>query len=276
MRKLYHTIQQLPLFPTKVCTKCHKDKDLDEFHHEKYGKFERKGACKDCCARPGRPRRIKRSTKLGYKICNTCHAEKRYAEFALDSAQKDGYAGRCNQCKSERYHALPEEEKEIIRKRDRENRIPRREQIRERDRKRHNTDEHNANRREQMALKKALDPDFCKTISQANAEWRKKNPLHMREYSRRYKTRQKVSRSGYVDYQRILERDGMYCYICDRDILAHHQLAFDHKVPLHPRKGEPKGTHTEDNIHPTHKECNLRKANKQFENLTSFSRRGVD
>jgi hypothetical protein len=275
--------QQQPLFViSKVCTKCHQDKPLDEFFKSEHGKYGRRADCKDCCARPGRPRRIKQTSRTGYKICNTCLLEKPHAEFSPDSVQKDGYTGRCKQCRSQKYQALPEEEKERARKQDKESRIPRIEQRRAYDRKRHNTDEHNAKRREQLAFKKATDASFREAVSRANAEWRKNNPLAIRETNRRHKIGQKAARSGErISYKRILERDGAWCYICactiDLTITSGPaSLAFDHMTPLHPRKGEPKGTHTADNIHPSHKLCNERKMNKQFENLSEWDRRGVD
>jgi 5-methylcytosine-specific restriction endonuclease McrA len=58
--------------------------------------------------------------------------------------------------------------------------------------------------------------------------------------------------------------------------LLHHTLTFDHIVPLVPRAGDPQGTHTEDNIKPTHRECNARKSNRRLEDLTPFDRRGIN
>jgi 5-methylcytosine-specific restriction endonuclease McrA len=79
-----------------------------------------------------------------------------------------------------------------------------------------------------------------------------------------------------VNYQRIIDREGYHCYICNQDILPHHKLAFDHFIPLLPRNGDPIGTHTEDNLYPTHRECNARKSNRKFEDLTDFDKRGPD
>jgi len=209
--------------------------------------------------------------------------EKSHNEFSPDSAQKDGYTGRCKECRGNRYQSLPEEEKERIRRQDVESRRPRKELINARDRLRHNTDEHNAKRREQMARKKATDDNFQEAVRQAQTEWRKNNPLYTRESNRRHKIRQKTARSGgRISYKRILERDGYFCYICEKDIDSTIKssdpagLVFDHKIPLHPRKGEPKGEHTLDNIHPAHKLCNERKLNRQFDNLPAWDRRGVD
>lgn len=214
--------------------------------------------------------------KEGYKYCNTCNMEKEYISFQKDKAQKDGYKGRCTSCSKNRWNSLSEEDKNVKRKMDRDSRIPRKEIIQERDRERHNTDKHNEKRRDANATRKMNDPKYAEQLKESNKRWKEENPLYTREYSRRYKLDHMAVRKGRVDYKLILERDGYHCYICDCDILPHQSLAFDHMIPLHPRKGELKGEHVESNIHPTHDVCNLRKANKQFDNLTDWDKRGVE
>lgn len=64
----------------------------------------------------------------------------------------------------------------------------------------------------------------------------------------------------YVSYREILERDGLVCHVCGEAITKgpghrNDALAFDHVIPL--SKG---GTHTPENIKPTHAICNNRKA----------------
>src|SRR6266702_753028 len=48
MRKVYHTIVQLPLFPSKICTACQTEKFLDEFPIARDKKDGHKSRCKPC------------------------------------------------------------------------------------------------------------------------------------------------------------------------------------------------------------------------------------
>lgn len=51
---------------TKVCQKCKKEKELEEFGKQKTGKWGRKGYCKLCCKEYNRDRYLKNS----YAIIN--------------------------------------------------------------------------------------------------------------------------------------------------------------------------------------------------------------
>src|SRR5258708_7057547 len=85
--------------------------------------------------------------------------------------------------------------------------------------------------------------------------WRHRNQLRRQGYQLQRLARKKgAGIINRVNFARILERDGMHCYICDKPILPHHTLTFDHVIPLVPHPGESQGTHTEENIHPAHKE----------------------
>ncbi|HZU01540.1 MAG TPA: HNH endonuclease [Ktedonobacteraceae bacterium] len=101
------------------------------------------------------------------------------------------------------------------------------------------------------------------------------------EQSRRRQAHKVGTAVGNVSYTHILARDGYHCYICDKPIdptlkKCDGALSFDHRIPLRPRPGNPKGTHTEENIHPTHLVCNFRKNNRRLEDMTPFDRRGPD
>lgn len=104
----------------------------------------------------------------------------------------------------------------------------------------------------------------------ADAIWRKANGPFLNEYHRRRYAEKKAVTVGEVDYDRILARDGMYCYICEQSILPDHKIDFDHVIPL--SRG---GAHTEDNIKVTHRPCNRRKFNRLLEEMTPHQRRGV-
>lgn len=68
-----------------------------------------------------------------------------------------------------------------------------------------------------------------------------------------------------VDYERILDEHGMVCHICSGEIASLADLNMDHVIPL--ARG---GTHTYDNIRPSHKRCNQRKHVKLLEELRAM------
>jgi 5-methylcytosine-specific restriction endonuclease McrA len=84
-------------------------------------------------------------------------------------------------------------------------------------------------------------------------KWKERNPLKLAEYKGRRRARELAATIGPVDYESILERDGLWCYLCEVGITT-DDLHFDHVIPL--ARG---GSHTADNIRPTHAKCNLRK-----------------
>ena len=65
------------------------------------------------------------------------------------------------------------------------------------------------------------------------------------------------SQVGPVDYDAILAEFGMTCHICGGEIETRARLNFDHVIPL--TRGGP---HVQENIRPSHKQCNVRKGNK--------------
>ena len=91
---------------------------------------------------------------------------------------------------------------------------------------------------------------------QATREWHKKNRPRMREHCRRYEAKKRAVTIGVVSYDRILDRDGLHCYLCNTAV-AVSELSFDHVVPL-----SRDGAHTEDNIRVVHAVCNSRKRNR--------------
>lgn len=60
-----------------------------------------------------------------------------------------------------------------------------------------------------------------------------------------------------VSYELILDQHGMVCHICGDGIPSLADLNMDHVIPL-----ARAGTHTYDNIRPSHKTCNQRKHTK--------------
>src|SRR2546428_225094 len=120
MSKVYHPAQQdivqLPLFVlSRVCTKCHTDKPLEEFHQSKSGKHGRTEKCKECSRQQyketyvPKPRRKREVVPITAKICRKCHIEKSIDNFSKDPRGKNGYKPRCNQCEAIRYAGYREQ-----------------------------------------------------------------------------------------------------------------------------------------------------------------------
>lgn len=110
-------------------------------------------------------------------------------------------------------------------------------------------------------------------------QWCKNNKLKHAARIRRYYARKQHAIIGDVSYDRILERDGWFCYICEKNIDPYatdkqSALTFDHVKPL-AGKGERKGSHTEENIKPAHHTCNCRKQTKLLHEMTPYQRRGI-
>ena len=232
----------------KVCRACGEEKPIDQYHMAVGKPIAR---CKDCVRAYDRSRDLqynprkkppkRHATKEGYKVCAICSIEKRFAEFNKNAQQKDGYSSKCRNCMKELWEKRTPEEKKSQRERRYQLEEARRDAIRAYDQVRLHTPQRQTARRNHANKRKAI----------INGNYAEE-----------------------VDYQRVLEREGYHCYICNQDILPHHRLAFDHFVPLIPRNGDPIGTHTEDNLYPTHRECNARKSNRKFEDLTDFDKRG--
>lgn len=196
------------------------------------------------------------------KVCTFCDppTEKPIMEFYRDKSTKDGYKNRCKKCEKARsndYNATHRQEN--LASYHLRYSIPEwREQKLEKDR-----------------LRYAANP------VQKNAQslaWAKTHPEAANQRVARRKALKASLTVSEVNYQRILERKGYWCYICEKPILSHHKIEFDHVIPLFPRKqsGVLAGTHSEENISPTHDICNRRKHNRLLEEMTTFQRRGPD
>lgn len=92
--------------------------------------------------------------------------------------------------------------------------------------------------------------------------WREENPERVRLVAREAASRRRAPEGEKVDYDRILERDGMVCHLCGEDIADRADLHFDHVLPL--AKG---GLHVESNIRPSHADCNLAKRDRIVESV---------
>lgn len=238
-KKLPQRIVQKPLFVTsRICTKCHIEKPLEEFSLQKKGPHGRRPYCKACQSaehkrnykpiKPPLPPVVN-----GGKICRKCLIEKPLEQFGSDKRASDGKGTQCKTC------------------------VHFREQVLNHDRSLARTRKHWEKNGEQYRAQ--------------HAQWKRENALKITEINRRRDARKKAATIGEVDYERILERDSMWCHICEQDILPHQKVNFDHVIPL-----DRGGAHSEENIHVAHKTCNLRKGTKLLSEMTSYLRRGVN
>lgn len=244
---------------SQICKQCDIEKSIDNFYAVPGSKTGYRATCKDCIDRGDkRKKKVGQRRKVwntpitpGYKWCYSCDSEKPLGEFYTDGAKRDGLAHQCKSCSAE--------QNRIHRRKNRDWLLP-------------------VEREYHRARYEA-------NIERERARNREKNKkpqarLRMNELLRRRNAHIKNVANGEVSYVRVLERDGYHCYICERDIsptaTGQGKLTFDHRIPLIPRPGEPKGTHSEENLHPAHYICNLRKGNRPFEGMTPHQRRGPD
>lgn len=264
MSEVYHA-QQLPLFPTKVCSKCLIEKPL----------VPNRAYCRDC----------KQQYERNYYAA--------HREQMRQSRQKYEAAHREQACQRARDHyaANREQKKQYQRNytsthHEQINIMHRRYRVTHHEHHRQYLQEYQTTHREQIQqAQRAYYITHREQIQQwgykyrashheqrrhINKIWRQANRHKRRELGRRRDARKRNATISTVNYEHILERDGMYCYICEQTILPHHILHFDHVIPL-----SRNGAHSEENIKPTHQQCNLRKGDRLLSEMTPFQRRGV-
>ena len=259
MPQFYHAVQ-LPLFVfSRVCTKCNTEKPLEAFELSENGLYGRRADCKQCRQLQRRERELHPKVKIiprpGYKFCTACGFEKSLDKFY---AHKHGFGGRDPHCKDCRAVY--------------ESTLKKTPEYRERDRIQHREN------KQYWATHYLTNKEAYRANGR---EWRRANPERARAGALRRKAHKLKAVVEPVNYKHVLDRDGYICYICEKPIdpaISSRRsagLTFDHKIPLQPRPGEPQGSHTEDNIHPAHHACNVRKGNIPFEQLTPWQRRGI-
>jgi hypothetical protein len=214
------------------------------------------------------------------KKCNRCEQEKLLLDFPKNPDSRDGYKSICKVCNyatTKAYRkANPERHREQLQTSYYKNIEHRREYVQ------NNIGQRNeyyrnryANDAEYRQHYREYQSNYCSTHrDQVNVwmrNWREKNPLKGTEYAMSYKARKEGVTVEDVDYMQILERDNGWCYICEQDILPHHDIEFDHVTPI-----TRDGIHAACNIRVTHDICNSRKHTKLLEEMTPFQRRGPD
>jgi 5-methylcytosine-specific restriction endonuclease McrA len=109
-------------------------------------------------------------------------------------------------------------------------------------------------------LKRERDPERYQGYVK---DWEARNPEKARQLRLDIsgRRRARIRNNGFekVDFLKILIRFGLVCHICNQEII--NDLEFDHVIPI--AKG---GSHTQDNIKPSHRYCNRKKSSKlQYE-----------
>lgn len=235
------------------------------------------------------------------KICTKCHRKLPLVEnFRPNKRYKGGYLTWCKQCDSDWHKAHYAKPEIKTRFKERESGEEHNAKVRKRYRERIETEtgfqervhEYSSNHwqqnkqreREWKRRKYATDPDYARRVLDTTRAWELAHPVETQQRKFRKNTRRRaaITAAKSLDLQQVIARDGHVCYLCGKDIdpaLKRKDpaaLVFDHVIPLNPRPGEPKGTHTLENIRPAHNCCNGRKANRRLEDLTEWDRRGPD
>jgi hypothetical protein len=84
---------------TKICTKCHIEKPLSEFHKSKQRKDGYKGECKQCRSQKSN-KNIERENlaKQHKKLCPRCNQIKDFSEFHKEKTRYYGIGVYCKKC----------------------------------------------------------------------------------------------------------------------------------------------------------------------------------
>ncbi len=206
------------------------------------------------------------------KRCTKCGEIKETEVFSLNKRYSDGRSSKCKKCVSEdaRLRRLANLEK--AREEDRRKRLGNAEKIGKSQAKwRHKKQGEKywlkwdqEKRKESNRRFRQNNRERCRQLAD---KWRAKHLLIIKESNNRTKAKkQGVAVIEKIDYQTILQRDGCVCYLCGQGIEL-LELSFDHVIPL--SKG---GSHTTENVRPTHKHCNQQKSAKLVELTISQGR----
>lgn len=89
------------MLSSKVCTKCHQSKTLDEFYKSKRGLYGRDSYCKIC----------QRQRSLTWHYANKEYSNKKSREYQRSHLADPLYKEKANQRSKDRYRANPEPQK---------------------------------------------------------------------------------------------------------------------------------------------------------------------
>lgn len=294
MSALYH---DSPNLPTKICTTCKIEKDLDDFYREATRKDGHKSMCKSCCGGFKYP--IKQLPLcFEAKSCADCHTSKPLDEFGKDQR-------RCKQCQNERYRKSERGQQATLKKAKLQAKqdgqkvcrkceiekpledfpssstskdghawqckscVSYRQYVVDRERNLVRMRNHYTNNKESYhSAARQWREENRERDRELHRQWAQENPLKAREAGRRRKARMKDAIVEKVDYSLIIEQYGYVCHICNRAIDP-KDLHMDHVHPI--ARG---GAHSYENLRPSHGVCNTRKKDKLMSELTVFDCRG--
>lgn len=279
MKQVYHAIHD------KVCSKCQKEKPLDDFRVNRASPDKHEACCKKCKRENEREKYYYTEIKPYlmqpplfklFKVCARCRQEKDIERFYNNKNSLDGHTTQCKNCIDDYGYAHAEENKARKKVRYQANREARITKQKEYDL---------LHREENLIKYRAYHPGYYevnreKILARSRADY-VANPKKALERCMRYNARKKNATIGKVDYNHILDRDGWWCHICetaiDPNAIKLIGLSFDHVIPLTPLKGSGRtpGSHCEENIKPAHLVCNIRKGNRLLEELSPYLRRGL-
>lgn len=288
MPEFYH-VDQLPLFPTsfpttKVCKTCRIEKPVSDFYKDSRALDGYRYECINCFyIRQGEdPKAHSRKFLLpigvSSKTCNRCGFEKSIEEFPKNSSSRDGYKSICKICNYATTKTSREANKEQHKERTHA------EYVRNVETKRKYRRENAEDIKAYYRNRRANDPVYRQKMNEYQSEyasshreqmnryvrkWKEANPLKGTEYAMRYKARKQAVTVEEVDYERIFQESDGICYICNKQILPHHDIEFDHIIPI-----TRQGPHSYENVKMVHQCCNSRKSDKLLEEMTSHQRRG--
>jgi len=183
------------------------------------------------------------------KRCSRCGNDKPLEEFHKNKRMADGHARYCKACQKLAAHEHYVRHTEEIKARVAEYRARDPEATRERRRQEHIR---HAERNRARARKWAADNR--ERMLANKRRYRRERPDVWRKNNALRRARKKgAAIFGKVDFDAVLARDGLVCWICGKHIDA-DDLQFDHAVPL--SKG---GEHSTRNVRVAHQFCNYSK-----------------
>jgi 5-methylcytosine-specific restriction endonuclease McrA len=182
------------------------------------------------------------------KQCSTCGETKPLTEYFKKNGAKDGLRGYCKTCSAAYRRKWMRENPE------RGQALRARTYTKHRDKRvAHHREYNNQNRERINAESRRRAQENPELIRARGAAYKAANPAKYSEYEARRRWRKANLAVGEVDYDAILERDGLVCHICGQPVpQGEHQ--FDHVIPL--AKG---GEHSAENIKIAHGLCNRKK-----------------
>jgi hypothetical protein len=260
----------------KICANCKGEKLFNEFYRCRTASDGYHYSCKECRDKASGYKEIgkvrNRRNRLitpGHKWCHTCQQEKPLDYFTCDRTHKDGHASKCKDCSKaaslsyyqshrERLMVYMRTKYASLHQRSKKSKHPYPIPL-------------PPSTFSKLAYNYAYYTAHREQILIQKREYLRANRMRYREIAMRRSARKRGATIGKVSYAQILERDGRFCHICEKDILSHHILHFDHVIPL--ARG---GNHTEDNIKPSHNVCNMRKGKRLLSEMMPFLRRGVE